>query len=157
MNYQVWEKSVPPQIRGDAVWSLEAYRLSLFVADVGWHDANELAKHRRTIKMGGEMLEALGGVPAALARSVGRNVPGEAALAREEALASARAACGWYFQSRHVLGQEIIMHRVRILHFVMGWLKEQGAGSATTTTATSDETVVPKDKLEALLQTVPLP
>jgi hypothetical protein len=156
MNYQMWEKSVPPQIRSDAVWSLEAYRLSLFVADIGWHDANELAKHRRTIKLGGEMLEALGGVPAALARSVGRSVPGEASLAREDALAAARAACGWYFQSRHVLGQEIIMHRVRILYFVMGWLKEQGAGGVATA-ATADEAAVPKDKLEALLQTVPLP
>lgn len=156
MNYQMWEKSVPPQIRGDAVWSLEAYRLALFVADVGWHDANELAKHRRTIKLGGELLEALGGVPSALARSVGRSVPGEAALAREEALAAARAACGWYFQSRHVLGQEIVMHRVRVLNFVMGWLKGQGAGGANAS-ATQDEVVVPKDKLEALLQTVPLP
>lgn len=156
MNYQMWEKSVPPQIRGDAVWTLEAYRLSLFVADVGWHDANELAKHRRTIKLGGEMLESLGGVPSALARSVGRSVPGEAALAREDALAAARATCSWYFQCRHVLGQEIVMHRVRILYFVMNWLKEQGAGTASPAEG-QEEAAVPKDKLEALLQTVPLP
>lgn len=48
------------------------------------------------------------------------------------------------------------MHRVRILYFVMNWLKEQGAGTASPSDG-QEEAVVPKDKLEALLQTVPLP
>ena len=158
MNYQVWEKSVPPQIRADGVWSQEDYRLALFVADVGWHDANELAKHRRTIKLGAELLESLGGVPAGLARAYGRSADQAQTLALEDALASARASCGWYFQARHVLGQEIIMHRVRLLYYVMTQLKAAGAGSRLQgPPPDKDEVAVPREKIEQLLQQVPLP
>ena len=158
MNYQVWEKSVLPQIRADAVWDQEGYRLALFVADVGWHDASELTKHRRTIKLGSELLESLGGVAAGLALACDRKADGAQTLAREDALACARAGCGWYFQARHVLGQEIIMHRVRLLGHIMALLKAAGAGSRLQGPPPGkDEVALSSEKLEQLLQQVPLP
>lgn len=33
MTYEEWEKAVPLGIKGDTVWRIEAYRLSLFAAD----------------------------------------------------------------------------------------------------------------------------
>lgn len=156
MNYQTWERSVPPQIRADGAWSAEAYRLALFLADIAWHDANDLAKHRRTIKLGGELLEAMSGVAAGLARSHDRSAAGESRLALEDALASARAGAGYYHGCRHVLGQEIIMHRIRVLNHVIARLKEMGAGTATGQKSDA-EVVLPTDRLEPLLQQVPLP
>ena len=41
MTYEEWEKTVPPEITGDVVWHLTAYRLALFAADIGWHSARE--------------------------------------------------------------------------------------------------------------------
>ena len=149
---------MPPQIRADAVWSQEDYRMALFIADVGWHDANELSKHRRTIKLASELLESLGGVAAGLAHACGRSTDQPQTLAREDALACARAGCGWYFQARHVLGQEIVMHRVRLLYHVMTLLKAAGAGSRLQgPPSDKDEVAVPREKIEQLLQQVPLP
>jgi hypothetical protein len=156
MTYQMWERSVPPQIRADGAWSVEAYRLALFLSDVAWHDANDLAKHRRTIKLGGELLEAMSGVAAGLARAHDRSANGERRLALEEALAWARAGAGLYHGCRHVLGTEIVMHRIRVLNHVTGRLKELGAGTAAGQKST-DEVALPVDKLEPLLQQVPLP
>ena len=46
MNYLEWEKSVPSVIKKDSLWTVEAYRLSLFLADISWHDATKLSKDR---------------------------------------------------------------------------------------------------------------
>ena len=48
MTYEEWEKTVPQEIKGDTVWRVEAYRLSLFTADIAWHDVTVLSKDRRT-------------------------------------------------------------------------------------------------------------
>jgi len=48
MNYSEWEKSVPSVIKEDSLWTVEAYRLSLFLADISWHDATKLSNDRRT-------------------------------------------------------------------------------------------------------------
>jgi hypothetical protein len=156
MNYQVWERSVPPQIRADGVWSQEPYRLALFLADIAWHDANDLAKHRRTIKLGADLLEAMSGVAAGLARAHDRSLAAERRIALEESLAFARVGAGIYHGCRHVLGQEIIMHRIRVLNHVVGRLKELGAGSPEGQ-SNGAEVALPVDKLEPLLQQVPLP
>lgn len=156
MNYQVWERSVPPQLRADGVWAEETYRLALFLADIAWHDANDLAKHRRTIKLGAELLEAMSGVASGLARAHDRSVAGERRIALEDALASARAGAGIYHGCRHVLGQEIIMHRIRILNHILGRLKDMGAGTPEGRKS-GEEVALPADKLQPLLQTVPLP
>ena len=42
MNYENWLKSVPGEIAGDPLWKVEAYRLALFAADLGWRD---VARH----------------------------------------------------------------------------------------------------------------
>ena len=42
MNYEEWEHSVSAEIINDSLWKMEAYRLGLFVADVGWHDATNM-------------------------------------------------------------------------------------------------------------------
>lgn len=42
MNYEKSEHSVSAEIINDSLWKMEAYRLGLFVADVGWHDATNM-------------------------------------------------------------------------------------------------------------------
>jgi|APSaa5957512576_1039674.scaffolds.fasta_scaffold228244_2 hypothetical protein len=45
MNYQDWQKTVPDDITKDPLWSLEAYRLGLFIAEIGWRDIVALNKN----------------------------------------------------------------------------------------------------------------
>ena len=42
MNYEEWLGSVPIEITGDPLWKVEAYRLALFVGELGWHDVTKL-------------------------------------------------------------------------------------------------------------------
>ncbi len=38
MEYEEWEKTVPAAIKADTLWQVKAYRLALFLADLGWSD-----------------------------------------------------------------------------------------------------------------------
>ncbi len=38
MTYEEWASSLPTQFKDDALWRIEAYRLGLFIGDIGWHD-----------------------------------------------------------------------------------------------------------------------
>ena len=49
MKYEEWLKSVPMEMTGDPLWTVEAYRLALFAADLGWHDVTKLMKDKRTM------------------------------------------------------------------------------------------------------------
>ncbi len=49
MNYEIWKQNVPSEIAGDQLWQVEAYRLALFAADVGWQDVTKLMQDKRTV------------------------------------------------------------------------------------------------------------
>jgi len=49
MTYKEWLATVPEDISGDALWTVEAYRLSLFAADIAWHDSTKLLEDERTM------------------------------------------------------------------------------------------------------------
>lgn len=49
MNYEEWEHLIPAEITNDSLWKIEAYRLGVFAADVGWHDATKLMRDKRTL------------------------------------------------------------------------------------------------------------
>ena len=84
MNYRDWEIGVPAEIKGDSVWRSEAYRLALFAADLGWHDATKLLTDKRTISVADQLDRG----------GTGR----DRARFYEYGLGSAREARGWYFK-----------------------------------------------------------
>ena len=51
MNYEGWLGSVPTDITGDPLWRAEAYRLALFVGELGWHDVTKLIRDKRTTEL----------------------------------------------------------------------------------------------------------
>lgn len=64
MDYATWEKAVPDAITRDPLWRMRVYRLSLFVADVGWPDVTRLARDRRTTALSDQLYRALGSIGA---------------------------------------------------------------------------------------------
>lgn len=44
MTFEEWAAGIPEEIRGDSLWKVAAYRLALFLADLGWHDTMTLAQ-----------------------------------------------------------------------------------------------------------------
>ncbi len=115
MNYAEWERTVPEVIKADSLWKMTAYRLALFIADIGWHDVSALIKDRRTISLADQLYRALGSVSANLAEGYSRGTGRDRARFYEYALGSARESRDWYFKARHVLGETVVKHRLHIL------------------------------------------
>ncbi len=63
MNSDEWAKTVPLTITGDPLWKVEAYRLGLFAADIGWHDVTKLMQDKRTFDLSDQLYRSLTMVP----------------------------------------------------------------------------------------------
>ncbi|MDH7486438.1 MAG: four helix bundle protein [Anaerolineae bacterium] len=72
MNYAEWAESVPQEIKNDALWTVEAYRLALFAADIGWRDVTKLMRDRRTLGLSDQLYRALGSISANVAEGYSR-------------------------------------------------------------------------------------
>jgi four helix bundle protein len=115
MNYTEWCRAVPECITGDPLWKMEVYRLALFAADIGWREASALAKDIRTRDLADQLYRALGSIGANLSEGYSRGTGKDRARFYEYALASARESRGWYFNARHILGDEVTTHRMNLL------------------------------------------
>ena len=115
MNYEEWEGTAPETLKGDSLWKMTAYRLGLFVADVGWHDVVKLAQDRRMLGLSDQLYRALGSISANLAEGYSRGTGKDRARFYEYSMGSARESRDWYYKARHVLGDAIVQHRMELL------------------------------------------
>ena len=90
LAYEEWEQKVPEEIKSDSVWRMQAYRLALYAADVGWEDVVLLARDRRTIGIAEQLFRSLGSISANLAEGYSRSSQRDQARFYEYALGSAR-------------------------------------------------------------------
>ena len=115
MKYDEWEKTVPEIIKADSLWQVAAYRLALFLADLGWHDASKLVQDRRTISLSDQLYRAVGSISANVAEGYSRGTGKDRARFYEYALGSARESRDWYFKGRYILGESVTQHRLQLL------------------------------------------
>jgi len=47
LKYSEWICAVPEEIRADTLWCMHAYRISLFLSDIAWHDVLKLDADRK--------------------------------------------------------------------------------------------------------------
>ena len=114
MNYENWLKGVPAEITGDPLWSVEAYRLALFAADLGWRDVTKLISDKRTLELSDQLYRAIGSMGANISEGYSRGSGKDRARFYEYSLGSARESRGWYFNGRFVLGEEVAAHRLKL-------------------------------------------
>ena len=115
MNYDEWEKAVPDVLRDDALWKMKVYRYSLFLSDVCWSDVSKLVKDVRTKSLSDQLYRAVGSISANLEEGYSKLSAKDRARFYEYSLGSARESRGWYYRSRHVLGDEVFSHRATLL------------------------------------------
>ncbi len=115
MTYEMWATTVPVEITGDSIWKMEAYRLALFAADLGWYDVSKLAGDKRTLDIASQLYRALGSIEANISEGYSRGSGRDRARFYEYALGSARETRGWYYEGRHVLTEPVTEHRLRLL------------------------------------------
>jgi len=119
MGYEEWEKEVPEAYRADSLWKVTAYRLALYLSDLCWEDQNTLIHDKRTVSIAGQLYRAVGSISANLAEGYSRVSGKDRALFYQYSLGSTREARDWYFKARHVLGEEILDARVKVLTEVL--------------------------------------
>ena len=114
-KFEEWLESVPTEIIGDALWKVEAYRLALFLSDLSWFDVTRLMQDKRTVKVSDQMYRSVGSIGGNLAEGYSRGSGKDRARFYEYSLGSAREARHWYYQSRYVLGEAVVNHRLGII------------------------------------------
>ena len=168
MNYEEWLRSVPIAITGDPLWKVEAYRLALFVGELGWHDVTKLIKDKRTMELADQLYRALGSIGANISEGYSRGGGRDRAPFYEYALGSARESRGWHYHARHVLGQPVAEHRIRLLtqiiRLLLTMIPDQRLATFHEDSAAyranldpADQQPVDRDELNSLLLNTPLP
>ena len=115
MTFDEWEAGVPSYFRNDPLWSVAAYRKSLFLADIGWPDVTKLITDRRTISLADQLYRAAGSVGANIAEGYSRGSGRDRVRFYEYSLGSARESRDWYYKGRHILGDVVVDHRCDLL------------------------------------------
>jgi four helix bundle protein len=119
MEFSDWAQSVPATLAKDPLWSVEAYRLATFRADLGWGAVSALATDRRTRGLADQLYRSLGSVGANIAEGYSRGSARDRARFYEYALGSAREARDWYYKGRYVLGEQTAADRIDKLSHVV--------------------------------------
>ncbi|MDQ2995821.1 MAG: four helix bundle protein [Chloroflexota bacterium] len=115
MDYGEWTKTVPETITNDTLWKVQAYRLGLFAADLGWADVTNLMSDKRTVALSDQLYRALGSISANIAEGYSRESQKDTARYYEYALGSARESRDWYYKARHILSDTLMTERVHLL------------------------------------------
>ena len=115
MTYDIWLATVPHTITADPLWSMKVYRQALFLGDIAWQDVTKLSSDRRTWGLSDQLYRAIGSVGANIAEGYGRGTGKDRARFYEYALGSARESRDWYYKGRHILGDNVIQHRIALL------------------------------------------
>ena len=115
MNYEEWLDNVPAEITQDVLWKMKVYRLALFAADLGWEDVSRILQDKRIKGLADQIYRALGSISANVAEGYSRGSGKDRARFYEYALGSARESRDWYFKCRHVLGDQVVEHRIQLL------------------------------------------
>ncbi len=115
MNYRQWTLTIPQTITNDPLWTVTAYRLSLFLGDICWQDVTKLMADKRTISLSDQLYRAVGSIGANLAEGYSRGSAKDRARFYEYSLGSARESRDWYFKGRFVLNEAVIKHRLELL------------------------------------------
>jgi four helix bundle protein len=168
MNYEDWMKSVPTEITGDPLWTVEAYRLALFAADLGWYDVTKLMRDKRKQSVADQLYRALGSIGANISEGYSRGGGRDRARFYEYALGSARESRGWYYDGRHVLGETVSEHRIRLstqlIRLLLTMIPDQRnatfreeSPAYRTPLDPADDQPLDRTQLTTLLQNPPLP
>ena len=161
MNYEEWITMVPEQIKADSLWKVTAYRLALFLSDLGWRDTARLIRDRRMIGLSDQLYRALGSVSANLAEGYSRGTGKDRARFYEYSLGSARESRDWYFKARHVLGEAVFQHRLqlltRVIQLLLTMIPQQRGRLLREQPEAYQITHDHDQTLHHLLQNIPLP
>ena len=129
MEYKDWMETVPHEITNDPLWKLEVYRLSLYLAELGWEDICRLRSDDRFISLSDQLYRSLGSISANIAEGYSRSTGRDRARFFEYALGSARESRDWYYKCRYGLENNTAIDRIgyitQVIHLLLSIIPHQ--------------------------------
>jgi four helix bundle protein len=110
-----WERACPDAITSDMIWKLDAYRASLFLADLARRDMKLAAQRALDLRLTGQLLHSAGSVSANLAEGYSRSTRADRLLFMSYALGSDRECVTWYRMAADILAPEVLSDRLILL------------------------------------------
>ena len=116
LSFDEWVKTLPVSLRNDPLWKSAYYRLSMYMYDLVWLDSIVINKDFRGREIVHQLVRSAGSVCANMEESYRRGIgtPDFVRIMRIS-LGELGETQGWYFRSRHILGDEILDKRVKVI------------------------------------------
>jgi four helix bundle protein len=116
LPFEEWVKTLPDSLRNDPLWKSAYYRLSMYIYDLMWIDTEKINKDFRGREIVHQLFRSVGSVCANMEESYRRGIgtPDFVRIMRIS-LGELGETQGWYFRSRHILGNEILDKRIKVI------------------------------------------
>ncbi len=117
LPFDEWINTLPAPLRNDPLWKSAHYRLAMYLYDLVWLDSAVINKDFRGREIVHQVVRSAGSVCANMEEAYRRGI-GTAAFVRimRIALGELGETQGWYFRSRHILDQETLDKRIKVIH-----------------------------------------
>ena len=129
MKFETWEENVPEVLREDALWTVKAYRLSLFLSDIAWCDVMTLSKVSGMRSLSDQLYRSVGSICANIEEGYSKLSSKDRARFYEYSLGSARETRGWFYRARHIIGEDVATHQLglstEIIKLLLSMVPEQ--------------------------------
>ena len=114
-QFAEFERSTPPELFGDPIWRLPAYRIARFLSEVSRLDGIALVKRRCPTHIPSQLQRAIDSIGVNINEGYSRFSGKERARYYEIALGSAREARDWYRRVVPYLGEAQALERAYLL------------------------------------------
>jgi four helix bundle protein len=116
LPFDEWINTLPAPLRNDPLWKSAHYRLAMYLYDLVWLDSAVINKDFRGREIVHQVVRSAGSVCANMEEAYRRGI-GTAAFVRimRIALGELGETQGWYFRSRHILDQETLDKRIKVI------------------------------------------
>jgi four helix bundle protein len=121
-RFEVWEKGVHSSLRNDPLWDFKVYPKALFLYDLTWFDCEQLLRDERGQAVARQLIRSAGAISANIEEGFGRGYGPDYAYRLRIAMGEARETRGWYWRSRHLLSEEVLVHRLKLLDEIIAML-----------------------------------
>jgi len=116
LPFEEWVNTLPDSLKSDPLWKSAYYRLPMYLYDLVWIDPLVINKDFRGREIVNQIVRSAGGVCANMEEAYRRGIgtPDFVRIMRIS-LGELGETQGWYFRARHVLGNEILDKRIKVI------------------------------------------
>ena len=104
------------------LWNSIGYQKALFLYDLVWSDCERLMQDPRGRAIAQQLIRSAGSISANMEEGYGRGFGKDYARFLGYSLGSARETQGWYFRARHLLSEDVVVHRHALVDEIIALL-----------------------------------